>query len=598
MIIHALQSTLLYAVFYGCYLLFLKKETFFQFNRFYLIAIPFVALLLPLLQLPLKPPVEFFTAANNKVYTTAAETIMTEAVVLENRGVIHITTPINWDNVIIGFYLVGMICAFVFWCYKLAIIATFVEKSTPIYKKGYRIMESNLVQGGFSFLDMIFINPNTNYNFNKMIINHELVHVRQRHSWDLIIHECVRVVFWFNPLLLFAHRDLQTTHEFIVDQQLASPDVTTYKIQLIQSIMNCPEYALTNSFYKSSFIKNRLAMLQKSNSPLYRIFKLVALLPIIAITISYNAVGQTAPANTSMSQQKTIENKLQQDYPKLSEFEYGKIDFTVGLTREELELYQNRKKLNEIMHRDEFRKYINSTESLKVSKFASIMSANGFTVVRDDKGENNLIEIHETLVSSSTSTSSLGKHFKKGMSNLEYRAVLRQIERDKPLSDFIISEKMIEVMESHFSTEGNNNVNKFVAPEIVIPPNKIPTEISTDVPFNVVYKVPLLETCSEKMNEINEIKKCVNDQISKHVNEHFNTGILSKDLKDRHFIAVQFKINNEGNVEDIIAKSKFKELQIEAIRVIELLPTFIPAELENGEKVGVIYSFPIVFTVK
>lgn len=99
------------------------------------------------------------------------------------------------------------------------------------------------------------------------------------------------------------------------------------------------------------------------------------------------------------------------------------------------------------------------------------------------------------------------------------------------------------------------------------------------------------------MGTTDEVKKCVSAQITKHVNENFNTGVISKENKGKHQIAVQFKISKEGKVVDISAKSKFPELTQEAFRVIELLPTFIPGELESGEKVGVIYGLPIIFQI-
>ncbi|MDP5102042.1 MAG: hypothetical protein NWQ09_12015, partial [Nonlabens sp.] len=381
MIAHAIQSLLLYTLLYGCYVLFLKKETFFQFNRFYLVAIPFIALLLPFLQLPIKSQIDAILGQEEQVSLMLQEDIAATVVTtISNSGVTEVAQPMDWHAIILVVYLLGAVIAFLLWCYKLAVIAEFVENASPIFKKRYRIMKSERVQGGFSFLDMIFINPQTEDSLNEVIINHELVHVQQRHSWDLIVHECVRVVFWFNPLLVKAHEDLQATHEFIVDSKLARRDVNNYKSQLLQSIMHCPEYTLTNSFYKSSILKNRIAMLQKTNSPFYRILKLGALIPVIAITIGYNATAQTAPAEPEEPQILKVNNNSQTDYPKLSEFVYGKVNLNEGLTDEEIKLYENRKQFSDGLDSKEYRKYMNTDEHLKVQMIGRMRSVNGITV--------------------------------------------------------------------------------------------------------------------------------------------------------------------------------------------------------------------------
>jgi len=116
-----------------------------------------------------------------------------------------------------------------------------------------------------------------------------------------------------------------------------------------------------------------------------------------------------------------------------------------------------------------------------------------------------------------------------------------------------------------------------------------------DVPFAVVHKVPRYEDC-KGTNE--ELKACVSEKIAVFVNQNFNIGVIEKENVGKHRITAQFRISEEGLVEKVVAKAKFSELQAEAIRVLEMLPKMLPAELENGEKVGVIYGLPIIFQIK
>ncbi len=116
------------------------------------------------------------------------------------------------------------------------------------------------------------------------------------------------------------------------------------------------------------------------------------------------------------------------------------------------------------------------------------------------------------------------------------------------------------------------------------------------VPFSAIEKVPVYPGCSGATNE--EMKKCLAQKIATFVGQNFNAN-LGKELglTGRQRIAVQFKIDRRGNIADVRARAPRPELEAEAVRVIEKLPQMQPGE-QKGEKVGVIYSLPIVFEVK
>lgn len=118
-----------------------------------------------------------------------------------------------------------------------------------------------------------------------------------------------------------------------------------------------------------------------------------------------------------------------------------------------------------------------------------------------------------------------------------------------------------------------------------------------DVPFAAVEKVPVYPGCSGADNEA--MKSCMSLNISNFVNSNFNTGIADNlKISGRQRISVQFKIDKTGKTVDVQAKSlsHSKELESEAIRVVELLPQMQPGE-QKGEKVSVLYSLPIVFDI-
>ena len=81
------------------------------------------------------------------------------------------------------------------------------------------------------------------------------------------------------------------------------------------------------------------------------------------------------------------------------------------------------------------------------------------------------------------------------------------------------------------------------------------------------------------------------------VGAEFNTKVENKEISGKQRIAVKFKIDNTGKVTNVEARSEFKELENEAVRVISSLPQMLPGEHE-GKKVGVQYSLPIIFDIK
>ena len=87
-------------------------------------------------------------------------------------------------------------------------------------------------------------------------------------------------------------------------------------------------------------------------------------------------------------------------------------------------------------------------------------------------------------------------------------------------------------------------------------------------------------------------------KIAEFINSNFNTGVADNlNISGKQRISVQFKIDKTGNIVDVRARAPKRELEMEAIRVVQRLPQMEPGE-QKGEKVGVIYSLPIVFEVK
>jgi len=117
---------------------------------------------------------------------------------------------------------------------------------------------------------------------------------------------------------------------------------------------------------------------------------------------------------------------------------------------------------------------------------------------------------------------------------------------------------------------------------------------ASEVPFAVVDQVPIYPGCEDSQNQ----KRCISDKITELVNKNFDTELPKKlgILPGRKRIFVMFKIDKTGKIVDIRARAPHKELEVEAIRVINLIPQLKPG-IHHGKAVVVRYSLPIVFNV-
>ena len=162
--------------------------------------------------------------------------------------------------------------------------------------------------------------------------------------------------------------------------------------------------------------------------------------------------------------------------------------------------------------------------------------------------------------------------------------------------EIVADEQEIEetILESTETDESEGIIVEVVSDIIAVEEEEV---IIEDVPFVIIEEVPIFPGCSGTRQEL---RKCFSNEISKFVLKEFNAdlatdlGMTSGSIQK---IFVTFKIDKNGNVVNIMARAPHKKLQVEAIRVIELLPKMSPGK-QRGKPVGVKYGLPIVFKVE
>jgi hypothetical protein len=166
----------------------------------------------------------------------------------------------------------------------------------------------------YTFLNTIFVNKD-DYNNRKIeneLYTHELIHVTQKHTLDILLIETLKVIFWFNPILYFYKKAIQLNHEFLADEKVVQShnNVPFYQNLLISKANANPTYYLASNL-NYSVTKKRLIMMTKNTSTTRSLIKKGLLIPILtAIVFSFctKVVAQEKTTTESNTTKKPLSN--------------------------------------------------------------------------------------------------------------------------------------------------------------------------------------------------------------------------------------------------------------------------------------------------
>ena len=294
-----LQANLYWIALYACYALFLRRQTFLYWNRAYLLSGLVVAFALPLVQYPEAAP------SVPVVYevTAAAFTV---------RSAVAVPAPslVTWENLLWLVYGVGVLVMLVRLARPLGSLFSFIEKGESIELGDHTIILLDEAAGvtasaSFSFLRWIFISrADYEQNFDP-ILRHELVHVRQWHSLDILLVESLRPFFWFNPVLILYKNALQQVHEYLADRQAQADHRDRYAEFLVSYALGTPSTDLTNPFFNPKLLKNRIAMLYKNKNSKWSLGKYAA----VALLIGFASLVVASCERDSLPSAQDTANK-------------------------------------------------------------------------------------------------------------------------------------------------------------------------------------------------------------------------------------------------------------------------------------------------
>lgn len=278
MIQYILESTIIWLMLYALYKIFLQKETFFRLNRIYLLSSLIAGLTLPLINIPIGYQSAIAVYELDLVSLVSQST---DASVLTSSNALP---SFNWTFIILYFaYFSGMLLLLWQFIANLFRILTIYRKGNKRVFEDHTLILMQTDWNPFSFFNWMFIPESIRKegNFN-LIRKHELAHIRQWHSLDILIIEIFRIAFWFNPLIRSYKKALVENHEYLADQSsLKSTERYNYGNLLLSFNSIHPNLYLSNQLH-NSIIKNRITMMYKKNSSQINKLKYLLVLPLFA----------------------------------------------------------------------------------------------------------------------------------------------------------------------------------------------------------------------------------------------------------------------------------------------------------------------------
>lgn len=327
---YLLKTNLILSVLFGAYWLLLRNERFFQLNRLILLSILVSTFLLPLLpqwqsSTPSSPVIAkvqgqiatvspFAPVPVIKSNTTTSGNASTQVIGANPppAGSTKVGLTISFSMIVLGLYLIVaaiLFCSFLFQLLKLYAIQ---YERDHVKEEGYTQVQHDRDIPPFSFFKLLVINPST-FDHDKLqqVIAHEKVHIRQRHTLDILLSEIATMFCWFNPIIWLFKRYVKLNLEYIADEAVLDTgiDRKAYQYHLLFTSSKAMSYRLSNLF-NSSPIKLRIKMMNTNNFSSLGILKYTLILPLLVGLYGFIqpqevqaqttvGVNQTSPNNSS-----------------------------------------------------------------------------------------------------------------------------------------------------------------------------------------------------------------------------------------------------------------------------------------------------------
>ena len=244
-----LEMSICSAVFYGLFIMLYEDKSNHKFNRFYILISLLLSISIPLLSIPVFPKEVVPYISESPAFT---RTLIGEE-----------TYTLTWESSLFILWLSGVGLNLFFLLRSILSLRRIIKNNETQAEKDHTKVFVNDGMAVSSFFNYLFIPKAQKQTISDYEIKHELTHIRQKHSLDVLFIESIKAFLWFNPIIYLYKKRLVEIHEFLADQNTSNElGKEAYEAFLIRQITTGQQPNLVHNFY--SLFKKRLVMMQSN----------------------------------------------------------------------------------------------------------------------------------------------------------------------------------------------------------------------------------------------------------------------------------------------------------------------------------------------
>ena len=537
--VYILKSSVCLALFYLFYRLLLSKETFHRFNRLALLSVLALSCLVPSMEVTMQKPIETGISFEDLVMMVEAEPF----VALEETSVYF-----PWRALVLLAYVIGVFFFLGRHVWSLGRMCRLLHSCRrEKMPDGVILFIHNEKIAPFSWMKMIVLSEEDREENGDAILTHECAHIKNRHSWDLLLAEVCIFFQWFNPAAWLLKQELQTIHEYEADEWVIKNgiDAKTYQLLLIKKAVGARLYSIANSFNHSSLKKRITMMIKKKSNPWARL-KYLYVLPLAAVAVA--AFARPEVSN------------------KLDEISSVKVnDLTSIVKAEEVKSVENSSDEKFILNGQ-----VMEYSSKKPVPGASVIirgTTNGAMTDADGKFKLQVKKGDVIIVSY------VGLQTQQVPVQSDANLVVWMREEVQSMEEMV-------VVAMNTPSEELDEKAKYTKVKV----EEAEASQKEEVVFQVVEQMP------EFPGGMGEAMRFLAKNIK--------YPVTAQEAKIEGRVIVQFVVRRDGSVSDIhTVRGVSPELDTEAMRVVSLMPKWNPGK-QRGKAVSVKYTMPITFRLQ
>ncbi|HNA19254.1 MAG TPA: M56 family metallopeptidase [Chitinophagaceae bacterium] len=636
-LLYFIQVIISSGILYGFYHFVLRNTLFHKYNRYYLLASVLLSVFVPFLNIPI------YFSGNNHTTNGIVNTIFYFGMDQGNEAVVSInksTTKVdgfNWSQILLIAYIFITLLAFLRMIVSLIKI-TNLKRKYPVEKiDSISFYKTNEPGTPFSFFYGLFWNNKLELHSPKgqQIFRHEIFHIRQLHTVDVLFLKMVSALFWINPFFHLIKKETKAIHEFLADEfAIQSSDKWQYaELLLMQALQT--QHSIVNPFFHNQ-IKRRIAMIQNSTTTGKQYLRKLLTLPALAIVLALFAFNYKARRNEKQQLQvSTVTDTLPKNLSGTKLLIDKENEFTIKSDSIVIKDNENTKDIdfkealiivngNRVLYQDFIKKtYTAGIMTIYPKNDAEAIKLYGADAV------NGVIEMKAVrIINNSASTTKIDTEAGFPGGDVAWRKYLTQnlnaatpVENGAPSGKYTVmilfqidadgSVKDIKAITNHGYGMEKEAIRIIKKGPKWVPANQGGVNVSSYRKQPLTFVVTSSSASDKK--DFNNISNLIT-QLEGDTPPQFPGGtaawreFLVKNLnanipvdsgasKGTYKTEVQFIVDAAGNISNITPKTKWGHgMEQEVVRLLKQSPKWIPAK-ENGKAVLAYTQVPVTFVV-